>query len=205
MVRPIRESRSVAGSGPPSVEKVRRPSRPEGKRNLAAIIAAGRPAPASPPAISKRHRLLPQPGGFEGFGAVGEVLLPDHQASPQSTKLKQRLVYGNAAGRSMSLVMGRDEKLVAQVEDLHGLRAKVIERVHHLSPDLLVAVMTMGDGVPIRGQQVLRGAVFDARIYAQDQQVEVTTIGGCACPTHELAQQQPAKPGPQRQSHPGAG
>ena len=37
---------------------------------------------------------FPQPGGFEGFGAVRVIPLPDHQAAPQSESGGFGLVRG---------------------------------------------------------------------------------------------------------------
>src|SRR6185295_18913964 len=57
----------------------------------------------------------------------------------------------------------------------------------------------------VQRHQVLGGAVFDGGINSDNEEGEVTTIGGGTCATHESCQRPPPKPRPRRQPHPCAG
>src|SRR5256885_7227369 len=108
-----------------------------------------------------RHRLLREPGGFEGFGAISEVPRPDHQAPWHLKELTERLVYGHAAARPVGLEPSHDEKRVAEVEDLLGLQLEILECFEPDSPQLAIAGMAVKDGSLAGSQQVLSGVKFD--------------------------------------------
>ena len=47
--------------------------------------------------VSRGYGLLPEPGGFEGFGLGPEVLKPDHLAVPEGPDLEVAQLGGNTA------------------------------------------------------------------------------------------------------------
>ena len=56
--------------------------------------------------------LLRQTDGFEGLRAIQKINLPDDHASAKSHELKELLVDGDAASRSMPAHLDRDEHAV---------------------------------------------------------------------------------------------
>jgi hypothetical protein len=159
--------------------------------------------PNKPTAMS--DALLPQPGGFEGLRAIGEVLLPEDQAPPQPEELEGRDVHGHAAARSMSPVLNRGEKLVAQVEDLLGFRVEILEGVDHLPPDLLIAVMAVANRVHAGRPLVGCGLILDRGIKGQKQNVEVTAIDGRQSAPDVAGEDQPPKARSWWQAHQAVG
>ena len=101
---------------------------------------------------TEKPRLLPQPGGFEGFRAIPEVPLPDHQPSTQPDHLKQLGADGHAAARSRSPHHSRGEKRVPQVENLLGFKPNVVESLDHRSPDRPIVITAIEDRVQVERQ-----------------------------------------------------
>src|SRR4051812_21832186 len=76
------------------------PSRECSRRSVAHLLFAQ----------SKRWALRPQPGSFEGFRAIQEVLLADDEAPSQRKELEHGLTHPHPATGAMSALVGRDEK-----------------------------------------------------------------------------------------------
>jgi hypothetical protein len=57
--------------------------------------------PADDLHVLLRHRLLRHASCFEGLRAIRKIILPDDQASVKSHELKELLIDGDAASRSM--------------------------------------------------------------------------------------------------------
>jgi hypothetical protein len=58
-----------------------------------------------PPALRQDLRLLPQPGGFEGFGAFDKALNPNHLVAPEGPEREVTDVDWKAALASHSALM----------------------------------------------------------------------------------------------------
>jgi hypothetical protein len=145
--------------------------------------------------------LLRQPHGFEGGGAILEIILPDHQASAQGKELKVRLADGYAATRSMPAQLDRDEKAVSEIEQLLWIEANVLEALKYASPNLQVAVMAVIDRIEVDLPQ-LAGVVLDARIKAGEEEVEVPATRRRVTLPKTSQQQHPAEAGVLRKSRP---
>src|SRR5215217_1909199 len=91
-----------------------------------------------------RHRLLPQPGGFQGFACVGQHISNDLAASQREDAPGER-IYSRAAGLATSLNVSHRDDLIARIDDpvepnLEGLKGvreagPSTERLH---PDAVV-------------------------------------------------------------------
>jgi hypothetical protein len=64
------------------------------ERDILWVVFKLGPAAANDLDLLLRHRLLLKPGGFEGFRAIQEVVLPEDQAPSEREQLKYRLTYG---------------------------------------------------------------------------------------------------------------
>src|SRR4029453_3255847 len=99
--------------------------------------------------------LLGQPRSLEGLRAILKIILPNDQTPAKSHELKDLLVDGDAASRSMPAHSGRDEQAIPQVEDFLGVEPEVAEGFEHLSPELVETVMAVVDGVRVGKSHLL--------------------------------------------------
>jgi hypothetical protein len=118
--------------------------------------------------------LLRQAGGFEGFCAIKEVLLPDNQSSAYREEVKAQLVDRDTASRSMPAPPDRDEKAVPEVEKFLRVESNVLDGFEQNSPNLTVAVMAVVDRV--EAGRKWNGVNLEVSIKANYLQVEVAPI-----------------------------
>ena len=144
--------------------------------------------------------LLRQTDGFEGLRAIQKINLPDDHASAKSHELKELLVDGDAASRSMPAHLGRDEHLVPQVEDFLGVEPDIVEGLEQLSPELMESVMAVVDGVCIGDTHV--GVIFVAGVIASDGHVEVASIRRRVSLPYKADKHRAAQPRVARQPRP---
>jgi hypothetical protein len=73
--------------------------------------------------------LLLQRDGLKGPVPCGEVLQPDHQATPQRAERKERFIERDPAARATPSLTTGDEQAIAKVDHLLGFHPVVISRL----------------------------------------------------------------------------
>ena len=97
------------------------------RRRLPVLAARGCITFAKRLDVLVRHRLLRQPGGFEGFLALGKHLATNQAASAKGPKVRHQDIKRDAASATPAADPDQREDLVAVVFQLLGLDSKVLE------------------------------------------------------------------------------
>ena len=93
-----------------------------------------------------RHRLLAQPGGFEGFGHVRVHLHPDRLSVPERPHLSEAHVDGDSRGLRTPPLVDDDDDALPGVDEVLGLKLPTFPRIRPLGEEL---VRTLGPGVDL--------------------------------------------------------
>jgi hypothetical protein len=133
-----------------------------------------------------RHRLLRQPGGFEGVVAGGEVLHPYHQATPQREERKEGFIERDPAARATPSLATSDEQAVAKVDDLLGFEPVVIRHLESRLPDADVGRVAVMNTHQIGWKRAADGAFVELElellVKAEKENLEIPSIRGFVCP-----------------------
>ena len=145
------------------------------------------------------------PAASRASPTVSEVLLLDHQPTPEGVDRKDALADGNAADRAMPTHPSHAEQAVPQVNQLLRLQGPVLEGFQHLSPHLAIPRMAVVVSNHVRGHHAPSSAndpKIDLGIEARQQNVEVPSVRGRGRLGRDPPEDQPAQPGPRRQARP---
>src|SRR5215216_584094 len=149
-----------------------------------------------------RHRLLPQPGGFEGFLAVVEVLLADDPPRTKGEEREQRTADVDTAAPATRGYLPAHEQPVPRVD--HLLKPNVrIPGIVHRQPHLPIALVTAIHALQIRDcpAPALGPPDLDGRVVSAEGEVEVPAIRGGPSPADQAREEGPPDAGARPQMH----
>ena len=151
------------------------------------------------------HRLLRQPGGFEGRRTVQKVLLPHDQAFSKREQLEYVLADRNAATGPVSRLLSRDEDLVSKVKDLFRLPADVLECITPIAPQLVHPTVAVEGCIQIRRHQLAGWPILARGIPAQEDRFVISAVGRSVGLLYAAGDEQSPEPRAWRKAHEAAG
>src|SRR5665809_42728 len=124
--------------------------------------------------VLRRHRLLRQPGGFEGFGFAVVAAHPDDLAVSPVDQVPHRLVNGSTAFTAVASNVQHGKRRVSQRPDLTDLGVPVGEGVVQVLPpatdSLVTAIAALHD------EQA--GDVLHVLVHKRQNGIEIPTVPG---------------------------
>src|SRR5215216_7618467 len=163
-----------------------RPTGLENRRSLRLPVRSQGPRLRAGP--ERGRRLLPQPGGFEGFGVIEVVLLPNDLAVFVERR-QHGVVVGqrDAAALSACDEFAEHQKSVAEVDQLPRLEPMLTPAAGPIGRELTVALQA--PVAPLEPKRVVfRVLELHIRVIDQDTHVQVSTVVGLEAALHRSQQ-----------------